>query len=1356
MDRTSILKEIIRARVKEYLKPFDLDENVNSAAELKSIVESRPFYEFRQKLLRELLEVVQSREDIPKVDKETVTIHSQGSPLRVPEKIRFHQPLSEPESSFSSSLTQGIDYLCLNDKHLSELVHSLDPRSYDVQRRREALRQIVATPSFETQVCDAWEAAPETPTAEKRLVDRPERNESRNSQEIALPVYGIRQGLYDALVDEDTELNFFALKFIAKAFSSTFGNVKECYALFVDYLEEKFTTDGSSIPTISGGLDISNSEIEKLLRCFCLLLDFHKKLPNCWLRYSEKLMGVLMDRCLSLLLIGCLPSLEVHLSSPERRLTPLHIVSLLDPTAQWFSLWMRGAYGCRPMLKRLTKNKQIVSTWMTSCVCVFLRKPGSSTQINRSNFYSCSHLEAAYFLHSLHALTTLLCFRETHSKILPITISKEVIKQLTDRDKATLIKGKALPTRTFIKLFVEFILSLKHTETTVDIGGKTLHQLVDKCFQRLALSPVATVFCFGLSVDDIPLSTAKRNKRFSGLSNLSKDSNQSVIDIVLFHIQVFVDNLLKMSGPSGETVNLNVCVLSQAVVNICSTTQGREYFTHPKAARQMQVIAKILSKCLEAIANTNLEVACRESGSVVEILVKVVGHLCDALSKTFLITHSRQIRGHFEVPQKVLELLKILRSKHKETSNNTFLHYGILNVVELFEKSVETFLLALLKTPRGVQLVESFGLLSYCTQSLLSPFSLAQNYSYLEADLLVSQITSCAEGFRSLEKTSFVEHRFLEVWKLLEGCETEGTALAEGGDEDMEFSLDDLLDDGGYRDHGALLPSDLPESEIQKPFNRLVNLFANFTAVFESLSRDSSRIVSGRSFQTIPKFLLAFIDRAVMLDSATKLAKLCRPDETRVFGLRFLSAIVSSLDTFLLLESQFGIRSMLLNAQLQNSLDQEAVVVDGRFLIDEGLIERNRLLVKCSILGGPNERYLPPRSLCEHNTDPYPYPIVTALNSDQLEKYTQKSKKFSNCPQCVDDLEPAPMNLKRPTNATLVSIVISSLIHPINGQCKTENQIFFKFPRLRVKIRNLTKFLPQMNKQIPEIGSLFDACLRAMSSRKQVTSSPSPPNVDSSLTPTWKETAMGLVIDYGCRVHVLDTTVPPSSRKHDLADLLAYTDGLRILSRVSQKDLQHPNNVDGNVEKHQMSGETFRPFDWFVGLIFLLFNGSTSRAVDFLNRFQDTSLAHYLWAPSPVEMPSSHHYTICHVFEVVFASELPQLYNTFQLSGYSPSMVLRCWLRQYYLNYLDWSEIQDFFLLCLLYGAEIIVFSAVTIMRHLSTRLTTALQAQNHLLMLLEEPIEGFRFVDNLDFLELLADKYNEYVSAELASSPLD
>ncbi|KAL5971052.1 hypothetical protein TSMEX_001223 [Taenia solium] len=288
MDRVPFLREMIEEKVKEYLESYDVDEDVDFATELRSIVGSRQFNEFRRKLLRELVELVQSSGAMAGGDEETLTIHCESSSVQGAEETRSHQLLGELESSSSSSLTQEMDYFCSNHEHLSELAQRLDPRCSDVERRRGALRQIVGMPSIEAQVCDAWTVVPEAAAGERGVVGRPGRSESRSLPEMASCAYGIRQGLYDALVDEDAELNFFALKFIAKTFSSAYGNVKECYILFgelqlmmpkclmksawangdgvADYLEEKCTGDGSTIPTISDGLDVNNGEVEKLLR----------------------------------------------------------------------------------------------------------------------------------------------------------------------------------------------------------------------------------------------------------------------------------------------------------------------------------------------------------------------------------------------------------------------------------------------------------------------------------------------------------------------------------------------------------------------------------------------------------------------------------------------------------------------------------------------------------------------------------------------------------------------------------------------------------------------------------------------------------------------------------------------------------------------------------------------------------------------------------------------------------------------------------------------------------------------------------------------------------------------------------
>lgn len=41
MDRIPFLREIIEEKVRKYLESVDVDENVDSATELKNIVESR-------------------------------------------------------------------------------------------------------------------------------------------------------------------------------------------------------------------------------------------------------------------------------------------------------------------------------------------------------------------------------------------------------------------------------------------------------------------------------------------------------------------------------------------------------------------------------------------------------------------------------------------------------------------------------------------------------------------------------------------------------------------------------------------------------------------------------------------------------------------------------------------------------------------------------------------------------------------------------------------------------------------------------------------------------------------------------------------------------------------------------------------------------------------------------------------------------------------------------------------------------------------------------------------------------------------------------------------------------------------
>ncbi|VDK30070.1 unnamed protein product [Dibothriocephalus latus] len=160
----------------------------------------------------------------------------------------------------------------------------------------------------------------------------------------------------------------------------------------------------------------------------------------------------------------------------------------------------------------------------------------------------------------------------------------------------------------------------------------------------------------------------------------------------------------------------------------------------------------------------------------------------------------------------------------------------------------------------------------------------------------------------------------------------------------------------------------------------------------------------------------------------------------------------------------------------------------------------------------------------------------------------------------------------------------------------------------------------------------------------------------------------------------------------------------------------------------------FEGFDWFTATIFLIFGGDSGRAFAFLTNFYKSRSAVYLWPArsrslmknsKKREVVSSYvaeitpmYYKLCHHMELILAKEAHGVFNTFRLSGHPPSKVFFHWMSQSFWNYLDWPEIVDFQLLCLLCGPEYAAFAGVAILRHLKPALTDALQSQSHLVRL--------------------------------------
>lgn len=139
---------------------------------------------------------------------------------------------------------------------------------------------------------------------------------------------------------------------------------------------------------------------------------------------------------------------------------------------------------------------------------------------------------------------------------------------------------------------------------------------------------------------------------------------------------------------------------------------------------------------------------------------------------------------------------------------------------------------------------------------------------------------------------------------------------------------------------------------------------------------------------SIPKFL----DRAVLLSavpsssssSSAKLTSLFNAEFTQLFGLRLLDALVADVDAQLLLQAQYRFIDALLVDQSNSRLgaaddegDSENGADRGPIVVDELSVQRNYILVKCSLLGGPSERLVPSSALEPDGS--YAHPLFDRL-----------------------------------------------------------------------------------------------------------------------------------------------------------------------------------------------------------------------------------------------------------------------------------------------------------------------------------------------------------------------------------------
>uniref|UniRef100_A0A8C4GKS5 Protein broad-minded n=1 Tax=Dicentrarchus labrax TaxID=13489 RepID=A0A8C4GKS5_DICLA len=520
------------------------------------------------------------------------------------------------------------------------------------------------------------------------------------------------------------------------------------------------------------------------------------------------------------------------------------------------------------------------------------------------------------------------------------------------------------------------------------------------------------------------------------------------------------------------------------------------------------------------------------------------------------------------------------------------------NIRHIWEETLLDSLLNFAATPKGLLLLQQTGAINECVSYMFSRFTKKLQVSRCEKfgyGVMVTQVAATAPGVVALHSSGFVRALVVELWSVLE-C----------GSEDVR----------------VVRPKPTPMDPIDRSCLKVLN-----------------RATKGYDLT----------DRLIAVNSDAKMNSLFHYEQSHTFGLRLLSVICCNLDSFLLLESQYNICSMLLQSQRENVTELDATPSKNHkleFIIDSLSVERNHVLVRVSVVGGPSERKLPPRALQE-GEEPYPWPMFSSYP----------------LPHCYT-LEPSKVHVNSPGKRNIEIYIISVL----------------------------------------SFVSRYGSYLKLL-----------------------KEDAV-----------------------NDLTQLMKHVKIFLSTQRVkttSELSILYKDGYPGH--------------DWLASTVFLIMAGDTDRSLSLLLNLSSLLISAFIWPARihasvhvPVEVAESGitpvYWCTAHYVEMLLKAEVPLVHSAFRMSGFTPSQMCLHWLTQCFWNFLDWTEICHYISTCVVMGPDYQVYMCVAIFKHLQPDILQRTQSQELQVFLKEEPIQGFKVSNYLEFMEELERSYRDVVLADM------
>eukprot|EP00069_Balaena_mysticetus_P013496 bmy_08120T0 len=416
----------------------------------------------------------------------------------------------------------------------------------------------------------------------------------------------------------------------------------------------------------------------------------------------------------------------------------------------------------------------------------------------------------------------------------------------------------------------------------------------------------------------------------------------------------------------------SLCLLGRLLIY----TQGRKLFPIKlKNRKENYSPASIVTEILCILCDQKeCAIECLYNNTVIEALLQPIHNLMKGTkaapncSETALIHVADILTRIASVEEGLILLLygeNMSSSEEKNFEYNKDVHTFLFTCFSMaWEENLLDDLLNFAATPKGLQLLQRTGAINECVTFMFNQYAKelqVSRHKKFGYGVLVTQVASTAAGAIALQSSGFINALLTELWANLE-C----------GRDDVRVT------------HPISTPVDPIDRSCQKDI----------------------------------------IDRLIILNSEAKIRSLFSYEQSHIFGLRLLSVVCCDLDTLLLLEAQYQVSEMLLNAQEENTLETSDSHRD--FIIDSLSVERNHVLVRINLIGGPMERILPPRML-EKGDDPYPWPMFSSYPLPNC--YLSDSVTRNADLKQDNDLGKLLLRFKMSDKQTLVELLEKFVLH---------------------------------------------------------------------------------------------------------------------------------------------------------------------------------------------------------------------------------------------------------------------------------------------------------------------------------------